>query len=409
MKLLVLSLLICGALAADASAKTLHASSWSGKLIVYTTFSVQDERHKPGNDNVQLANADHMMSGRVRHLLLPRKAGQRNSWLGGGGSLDQLKGTVQSSYKDVDAFRTIDVSCGGKIRNNGGESLQFRTMMGFSGALKLVVDGFSLVPKEECSREDFSSPTQIDGWPEDWVFGLPSAPHASKKLELQSDWWRFSSTCGLGEEREGSGAPPGVVREQEGDESCVSGHVVRIHTLLDLKRKCADVKLTYSSSSASEKYFSRRRRRRVGQLHVGALALEVEQRVDADDVAGDARLVALLLAHDAGRGAAALALLAEPAGRGKRHQSLCSSSFFEACGAEGRPKTQSSGQPSIAVGLEKSSRLHSSFGTSEKPSTTSFRAPEKPIIVRNWSDSPPLLRILPPQLTSIVRNASTSL
>ena len=253
MKLLALSLLICGLLSAEASAKTIRASAWSGKLTVYTTFSVHDERHEPGNDNVQLANADHVMSGRVRHLLLPRKAGQRNAWLGGGGSLDQLKGSVKSSYKDVDAFRTIDVRCNGKIRNNGGDTLQFRTLMGFSGALKLVVDGFSLVPRETCDREDFESPTQIDGWPEDWVFGLPSAPHAQRRLSLQSDWWRFRSTCGLGEEREGSGAPPGLVRTQEGDEQCASGHVVRIHTLLDLKRTCADVRLTYSASSASEK------------------------------------------------------------------------------------------------------------------------------------------------------------
>jgi hypothetical protein len=253
MKLLALSLLICGLLAADASAKTIHASAWTGKLIVSTTFSVQDERHKEGNDNVQLANADHLMSGRVRRLLLPHKAGQRNSWLGGGGSLDQLKGTVTSSYKDVDAFRTIDVGCKGKIRSDGGETLQFRTMMGFSGALKLVVDGMSLVPKETCSREGFPSPTQLDGWPEDWVFGLPSAPHAQRRLELQSDWWRFSSSCGLGEEREGSGAPPGVVNVNDGDTHCISGHVVRIHTLLDLRRTCADVKLTYSASSARER------------------------------------------------------------------------------------------------------------------------------------------------------------
>jgi len=258
MRILALTLLLTGLLAAQASAKTLHASAWKGKLIVYTTFSVQDERHKEGNDNVQRANADHVMSGRVRHLLLPHRAGQRNSWLGGGGSLDQLRGTVQSTYTDVDAFRTIDVSCGGKIRNNGGSTLQFRTMMGFSGALKLEVDGFSLVPKEECSREGFRSPTQIDGWPDDWVFGLPSAPHASRTLELQSDWWRWYSTCGEGEEREGSGEPPGVVNVNDGDEQCISGHVVRIHTLLDLKRTCADVKLTYTSSSARERCVRRR-------------------------------------------------------------------------------------------------------------------------------------------------------
>ncbi len=253
MKLLAVTLLICGALCSQATAKTIHASAWKGKLIVYTTFSVHDERHKSGNDNVELANADHMMSGRVRHLLLPRRAGQRNSWLGGGGSLEQLKGSVTSSYLDVDAFRTIDVECSGKIRNNGGDTLQFRTTMGFSGALKLEVDGFSLVPKETCSREGFDSPAQLDGWPEDWVFGLPAAPHASRRLELQSDWWRFRSTCGEGEEREGSGAPPGVVNVRDGETHCISGHVVRVHTVLDLRRTCAHVKLTYSSSSARER------------------------------------------------------------------------------------------------------------------------------------------------------------
>jgi hypothetical protein len=243
MKLLALTLVICGLLSAEASARTLHASAWTGKLIVYTTFSVHDERHKPGNDNVERANAEHLMSGRVRRVLIPHRSGQRSSWLGGGGSLDQLKGSVQSTYKDVDAFRTIDVSCGGKIRNNGGDSLQFRTMIGFSGALKLVVDGFSLVPKEECSRPDFESPTSIDGWPEDWVFGLPSAPQGQRRLALQSDWWRFTSGCGLGEEREGSGAPPGVVSVTEGDLQCTSGRVVRIETLLDLKRTCAHVRV----------------------------------------------------------------------------------------------------------------------------------------------------------------------
>ena len=41
-----------------------------------------------------------------------------------------------------------------------------RLMMGFSGALKLQVDGFSLVPKETCSPSaGFQSPTSIDGLP----------------------------------------------------------------------------------------------------------------------------------------------------------------------------------------------------------------------------------------------------
>jgi hypothetical protein len=96
-----------------------------------------------------------------------------------------------------------------------------------------------LRPEEECTREGFESPIHIDGWPEDWVFGLPAAPQSQRTLELQSDWWSFRSTCGLGEEREGSGAPPGVVQAQEGDELCISGHVTRIHTLLDLRRTCA--------------------------------------------------------------------------------------------------------------------------------------------------------------------------
>jgi hypothetical protein len=253
MRTLVLALLLTGLVTAPASAKTMHASAWKGKLIVYTTWSVQDERHKTGNDNVQRAGADHMMSGRVRRLLLPRTAGQRNSWLGGGGSLQQLKGSVKSSYMDRDHWRTIDVSCNGKVRNNGGSTLQFRTMMGYSGALKLEVDGLSLVPKEECTRDGFPSPVMLDGWPEDWVFGLPAAPHASRKLELQSDWWRWYSTCGEGEEREGSGAPPGVVNVDDGETHCISGHLVRVEVLLDLRRTCADVKLTYSSSSAREK------------------------------------------------------------------------------------------------------------------------------------------------------------
>ncbi|HEX8205231.1 MAG TPA: hypothetical protein VF587_04130 [Solirubrobacteraceae bacterium] len=254
MKLLALSLLICGLLCAPASAKTIHASAWTGKLIVFTTFHVQDERHSPGNDNVKLADGDHMMSGRVQRVLLPHGRGARSSWLGGSGSLDQLKGSVKSSMHDVDAVRTLHWDCSGKIRNNGGSTLQARLTMGFSGALKLIVDGFSLVPKETCSREEgWSSPTTIDGWPEDWVFDQGAAPQRRKKLELESDWWRFSSTCGEGEEREGSGQPPGPVDVTDGDERCISGHVVHIHTLLDLKRTCADVKVTYSRSSAREK------------------------------------------------------------------------------------------------------------------------------------------------------------
>ncbi|HEV2813306.1 MAG TPA: hypothetical protein VGW10_08650 [Solirubrobacteraceae bacterium] len=199
------------------------------------------------------------MSGRVRRLLLPHRTGMRSSWLGGGGSLDQLKGSVRSTYKDVDARRTIDVTCTGKMRNNGGDTLQFRTMMGFSpGVLKLVVDGLSLVPKETCTAPEYQSPTFLDGWPEDWVFALPAAAHASRTLSLQSDWWRWRSTCGLGEEREGSGAPPGVVTETDRNGTlCISGSVVRVHTLLDLRRVCADVKLTTRGSSAREKCLRR--------------------------------------------------------------------------------------------------------------------------------------------------------
>ena len=113
------------------------------------------------------------------------------------------------------------------------------------------------MPKETCTGRDHSSPTTIDGWPEDWVFGLPAAPQNSARLALQSDWWRFSSTCGEGEEREGSGAPPGVVNVHDGDEQCISGHLVRIETLLDLKRTCADVRVTYTASSAREKCLRR--------------------------------------------------------------------------------------------------------------------------------------------------------
>ena len=254
MRILALALLLTGLICGSAAAKTTRASSWTGKLTVYTTFDVVDERHSKGSDNVVRAQGDHVMSGRIRHLLLPRRAGDRTSWLGGSGSLDQLKGSVKSSMHDANAFRTLHWDCNGRIRNNGGDTLQARFMMGYSGALKLVVDGMYLRPKETCKPDEgFMSPTQIDGWPEDWVFGLPSAPHAQRTLSLQSDWWRFYSTCGEGEEREGSGAPPGPVDVDDGYEHCVSGHVVRIHTLLDLKRKCAHVKLRFSGSSAREK------------------------------------------------------------------------------------------------------------------------------------------------------------
>ncbi len=258
LRTLALTIGLAAVLAAPASAKTIHASAWTGKLIVFTTFHVQDERHSAGNDNVKLADGDHMMSGRIRRVLLPHNAGARSSWLGGSGSLDQLKGSVKSSMHDVDAIRTLHWDCSGKIRNNGGETLQARLMMGYSGALKLVVDGFSLVPKETCSRaEGWSSPTTIDGWPEDWVFDQGAAPQRRRKLALQSDWWRFHSTCGLGDEREGSGEPPGPVDVTEDGERCISGHVVHIHTLLDLRRTCADVRVRYTSSSASEKCLER--------------------------------------------------------------------------------------------------------------------------------------------------------
>jgi hypothetical protein len=255
MRILALTLLLTGLLAAQASAGTIDASSWSGKLIVVTDFKYHDERHSTGNDEERIANADHVMSGRIRHLLLPRRQGERSPWLGGGGSLDQLKGSVHSTYKVVNPFGTIDITCQGKMRNNGGETLQFRTMMGFSpGVLKLVVDGLSLVPKETCNRGESKSPTFLDGWPEDWVFALPGAAHRQRTLSLQSDWWQFRSNCGEGEEREGSGAPPGVVTMQDGEVLCISGQVTRVHTLLDLRRKCAHVKLkTIGRSSAREK------------------------------------------------------------------------------------------------------------------------------------------------------------
>ena len=262
MRILVLTLLL-GALAApasaSASARTIDASSWSGKLIVVTDWKHHDERHSSVEDSEQIANADHVMSGRVRHLLLPHRSGVRSDFLGGGGSLTQLKGSVHRTYKVTNPFGTIDIACTGKMRNNGGETLQFRTMMGFSpGALKLEVDGLSLMPRETCSRGESTSPTFLDGWPEDWVFALPGGAQRQSKLALQSDWWRFRSTCVEGEEREGSGAPPGVVTMQDGDIHCISGSVVRVHTLLDLKRKCAHVRLTTSRGSASEKCVRRR-------------------------------------------------------------------------------------------------------------------------------------------------------
>jgi hypothetical protein len=259
MRILLLALVLGGLAASQASAKTIDASSWRGKLIVFTNWKYQDERHKAGNDNEEHATADHMMSGRVRHLLLPHRTGVRSSWLGGGGSLDQLKGSVSSSYKDVDARRTISNTCAGKMRNNGGETLQFRTMMGHSeGVLKLVVDGMSLMPTETCTIDGYRSPTFLDGWPEDWVFALPGAPQRTGTLELQSDWWHFRSTCGEGEEREGSGAPPGVVTTKEDGVLCISGQVTRVHTLLTLRRVCAHVRVTTTRSSASEKCVRRR-------------------------------------------------------------------------------------------------------------------------------------------------------
>ena len=259
MRILALTLLLTGLPAAQASAATIDASSWSGKLIVVTDWKHHDERHGSVEDRESIATADHVMSGRVRHLLLPHRRGARSQWLGGGGSLDQLKGSVHSTYKNVNPFGAIDITCQGKMRNNGPPTLQFRTMMGFSpGVLKLVVDGLSLVPKETCNRGGSKSPTFLDGWPEDWVFALPAGGHRQSKLELQSDWWRFRSSCGTGEEREGSGAPPGVVTLQDGEVRCISGSVVRIHTLLDLRRKCAHVKLTTSRGSARERCVRRR-------------------------------------------------------------------------------------------------------------------------------------------------------
>jgi hypothetical protein len=259
MKLLALALLICGVLSAEASAKTIRASSWTGKLIVVTDFKHHDERHSSVEDSESIANADHVMSGRVRHLLLPHRRGARSQWLGGGGSLEQLKGSVHSTYKNVNPFGTIDVTCQGKMRNVGADTLQFRTMMGYSpGVLRLEVDALSLMPEETCNRGESRSPTFLDGWPEDWVFALPAGAHRQPRLALQSDWWRFRSSCGTGEEREGSGAPPGVVTMRDGDVLCISGSVVRVHTLLDLRRKCAHVELTTRGGSASERCVRRR-------------------------------------------------------------------------------------------------------------------------------------------------------
>ena len=252
LRIALLALLLTGLLASSASAaRTINASVWSGKLIVVTDHKVQDERHEEGHDNVRHASGRTVMSGRVRQLVLPARSGERSSWLGGGGSLQQLQGSVDSTYLDVDAFRTIDVACHGDLaQNNGTRSIQFRTSIGYSGALKLELDGLSLLPEESCNREGFESPIHLDGWPEDYVFGLPAAPHTSRTLSLQSDWWHFYSTCGLGEEREGSGAPPGVVQETDNGELCISGHVTRIHTLLDLKRTCARYVMKTTRSSA---------------------------------------------------------------------------------------------------------------------------------------------------------------
>lgn len=260
MRIIVLTLLLGVLPAGQAAAKTISASSWSGKLIVVTDFKYHDETHAPIGDSERIANADHVMSGRIRHLVLPHRRGARSSWLGGGGSLTQLKGSVHSTYRDVEPGRHhIDVTCQGRMRNTGGGTLQFRTMMGHSpGVLKLIVDGMSLMPDETCNRDGFESPTHLDGWPEDWVFALPGGAHRQRTLSLQSDWWRFRSTCGLGEEREGSGAPPGVVTAREGDELCISGQVTRIHTLLELKRRCAHVRLTTRGSSARERCVRRR-------------------------------------------------------------------------------------------------------------------------------------------------------
>ncbi len=81
---------------------------------------------------------------------------------------------------DVDPIRSLAWKCSGRIRNNGGDTLQARTTIGFSGALKLVVDGMYLRPDETCTPDEgWESPTQIDGWPGDWVFGLPAGTAAA--------------------------------------------------------------------------------------------------------------------------------------------------------------------------------------------------------------------------------------
>ena len=260
LRIALLTVLLTGLLATSASAaRTIPASSWSGKLIVVTDSWVHDERHGDGEDDVVKADARHVMSGRVPHLLLPRKRGERSDWLGGGGSLEQLAGSVKSFHTNSNAFRSLEWNCSGGLFEdaNRDATLQFRTEIGYSLNLKLMVDGLFLRPDETCDREGFESPIHLDGWPEDFVFGTPAAPHASRKLELQSDWWHFYENCGEGSEREGSGAPPGVVREQLGDEDCTSGHVTRIQTLLDLKRKCSYVRMRVSGTSARERCVQR--------------------------------------------------------------------------------------------------------------------------------------------------------
>jgi hypothetical protein len=260
LRLALLTALLSCLLATTASAaRTIPASSWSGKLIVVTDSWVHDEQISEGEHDLVTADGRHVMSGRIEHLLLPRKRGERSSWLGGAGSLEQLSGSVKAFHSNENAFRSLEWNCSGALANNGNRdaTLQFRTEIGYSYNLKLMVDGLFLHPKETCDREGFESPIHLDGWPEDWVFPTPAAPHASRKLELQSDWWRFYENCGEGSEREGSGAPPGVVRESFGDEQCISGHVTRIHTLLDLKRKCSYVNLRVSGSSARERCVKR--------------------------------------------------------------------------------------------------------------------------------------------------------
>jgi hypothetical protein len=240
MRILALALLVCGLLAGPAAAKSITASVWTGKLIVVTDSTYHHERQKPGYHNASKAQAKTVMSGRARRVLLPYVSGQRSWALGGGGSLQQLQGSVDSTYLDADWRRTIDVSCHGELaQNSSSRTLQFRTQIGYSGHLKLVVDGLFLRPEEKCTHDEYESPIHIDGWPEDWVFGLPAAPQSERTLELQSDWWSWRENCGEGDEREGHGAPPGIIEERFGDELCSSGIVTRIHTLLDLRRTCA--------------------------------------------------------------------------------------------------------------------------------------------------------------------------